>query len=112
MLSNLLSNAAKYSPDATEILFSVSVKNDMLTVTVKDYGVGIPEEQAGYVFNRFFRVEETSYKFTGLGIGLFISHEIIQRHKGTLSFESKVGDGSKFWFTIPLNMEKEQSLQN
>ncbi|MGV3508275.1 MAG: PAS domain S-box protein [Sphingobacteriaceae bacterium] len=109
VLSNLLSNAAKYSPDATEISFSFSVENDMLTVAVKDYGVGIPEEQAAFVFNRFFRVEETSYKFTGLGIGLFISHEIIQRHKGTLSFESKVGEGSKFWFSIPLNMEKEQS---
>jgi PAS domain S-box-containing protein len=101
VLSNLLNNAAKYSPDANEIVLAIATSGDWLTVSVQDFGVGIPEEKGRFVFNRFFRVEDTSYKFTGLGIGLFISHEIIQRHKGKIWFSSKVGEGSTFTFTFP-----------
>jgi two-component system CheB/CheR fusion protein len=69
---------------------------------VQDFGVGIPESKARFIFNRFFRVEDTSYKFTGLGIGLFISQEIIIRHKGKIAFSSEVDKGSTFTFIIPL----------
>ncbi|MEJ6981790.1 PAS domain S-box protein [Pedobacter sp. P351] len=106
VLSNLLSNAAKYSPDSDEILLIIKTSGEMLTLSVQDYGVGIPEEKAPYIFNRFFRVEDTSFKFSGLGIGLFISREIIQRHKGKLYFDSKVGEGSTFTFTIPIHGEE------
>jgi PAS domain S-box-containing protein len=102
VLSNLLSNAAKYSPDAQEIILSIAPSDDYLTVSIQDFGVGIPEEKARFIFNRFFRVEDTSYKFTGLGIGLFISQEIIQRHKGKIGFSSKAGEGSTFTFIIPI----------
>jgi PAS domain S-box-containing protein len=102
VLSNLLNNAAKYSPGANEIILSVVPSDDYLTVSIQDFGVGIPEEKARFIFNRFFRVEDTSYKFSGLGIGLFISHSIIQRHKGKIGFDSKAGEGSTFSFIIPL----------
>ncbi|HEY0054577.1 MAG TPA: PAS domain S-box protein [Pedobacter sp.] len=102
VLSNLLSNAAKYSPDAQEIILSIAPSDDYLTVSIQDFGVGIPEDKARFIFNRFFRVEDTSYKFAGLGIGLFISQEIIQRHKGKIGFSSTEGEGSTFTFILPL----------
>ncbi|MBC7913920.1 MAG: ATP-binding protein, partial [Pyrinomonadaceae bacterium] len=108
VLSNLISNASKYSPDEKEIVLTVSAADNTLIISVQDFGIGIPKEKAPFVFNRFFRVEDTSYKFTGLGIGLFISHEIIQRHTGSIWFTSEVGEGSTFTFTIPLKKVSSQ----
>jgi signal transduction histidine kinase len=105
VLSNLLNNAAKYSPGANEIILAISSSEDYLTVSIQDFGVGIPEDKARFIFNRFFRVEDTSYKFTGLGIGLFISQEIILRHKGKIGFSSKADEGSTFTFIIPVKPE-------
>ncbi len=102
VLSNLLSNAAKYSPEENEIILAISTSDDLLTVSIQDFGIGIPEEKTRFIFNRFFRAEDTSYKFTGLGIGLYISQEIIQRHKGKITFSSVVGKGSTFTVKIPL----------
>ncbi|GAC1313545.1 MAG: hypothetical protein NVSMB24_36910 [Mucilaginibacter sp.] len=100
VLSNFLSNAVKYSPGANEVIISSEVVNDEVKVSVRDFGIGIPKAQQEYVFDRFFRVQESSRKFSGLGLGLYISAEIIKRHDGIVGVESN-GNGSEFYFTVP-----------
>ncbi len=102
VLSNLISNAAKYSPDEARIELNIKHLGDEVTFSVKDYGVGIPEDKKQYVFDRFYRVENTSYRFTGLGIGLYIAAQIIKRHHGKIWFESEPEKGSTFYFSLPL----------
>jgi signal transduction histidine kinase len=101
VLSNFLSNAIKYSPEATEIFISSHLLNNEVKVSVRDFGIGIPADQQEYVFDRFFRVQESSRKFSGLGLGLYISAEIIKRHGGSVGVESD-GNGSEFYFKIPV----------
>ncbi|MDB5132686.1 MAG: chemotaxis protein [Mucilaginibacter sp.] len=101
VLSNFLSNAIKYSPEATEIVISSHLLNNEVKVSVRDFGIGIPADQQEYVFDRFFRVQESSRKFSGLGLGLYISAEIIKRHGGSVGVESD-GNGSEFYFNIPV----------
>ncbi|MNY40616.1 Sensor protein SrrB [compost metagenome] len=76
---------------------------DKLYLGVRDFGIGIEPELQKSVFEKFYRVEETSIHFQGLGIGLYISAEIINRHGGEVGVKSKPGKGSEFYFTLPLN---------
>jgi signal transduction histidine kinase len=99
---NLLTNAIKYSPDSNKILVKVETTNEKVMVTVSDYGIGIPKDKLDKVFDRFYRVETGGQRFQGLGIGLYISQEIIKRHKGKMWAESEEGKGSSFFFTIPV----------
>lgn len=99
---NFLTNAIKYSPGASEAKLSVRLQNNELYVGVKDFGIGMRPEQVQRVFEKFYRVEETSERFQGLGIGLYISSEIIKRHGGQISVKSTYGEGSEFYFTIPI----------
>ena len=69
---------------------------------VRDFGIGIDQKQQKNVFEKFYRVEETAINFQGLGIGLYISAEIIRRHGGEIGVNSVLGEGSEFYFTIPL----------
>lgn len=101
VLSNLLSNAIKYSPTADEVLIKSERTNHEVRISVRDFGIGIPPEDQKYVFDRFYRVNESSRRFSGLGLGLFISAEIIKRHGGTIGVDSS-GTGSEFHFTIPI----------
>ena len=100
---NLLTNAIKYSPRAEQVFLTVEQKNNMVQVSVKDNGIGIPDKSLNKIFEKYYRVEEDSMHFQGMGIGLFVSYEIIQRHHGKLWAESEPGKGSTFSFTIPLN---------
>ncbi|RZK82390.1 MAG: PAS domain S-box protein [Pedobacter sp.] len=103
VISNFLSNAIKYAPESKEILIKAALTDDnQLKVSVRDFGIGIPQDKAEYVFDRFFRVEESSMMFSGLGLGLYISSEIIKRHGGTIGVDSKEHEGSEFWFKIPV----------
>lgn len=102
VLLNYITNAAKYSPEADKIIVDVKEKNNSLVVSVKDFGIGIPEKELHKIFGRFYRVEKTSQKFSGLGIGLYISSEIIRKHGGDVSVESEEGKGSTFTFTLPI----------
>jgi two-component system sensor histidine kinase/response regulator len=104
VIVNFLTNAMKYSPGTEEIFITVNVKDDQLYVAVKDTGIGMLPEQLEYVFDKFYRVEETSQRFQGLGIGLYISSEIIKRHGGEIGVQSTYGKGSEFYFTIPVNL--------
>ncbi len=102
VLTNLLSNAIKYSPEGKKIIISIKDELRFAVVSVQDFGIGISDEHKAHVFERFYRAYGESEKsFPGLGMGLFISQEIIKRHKGKLSFVSKEGKGSTFSFTIP-----------
>ncbi|HEY6543178.1 MAG TPA: PAS domain-containing sensor histidine kinase [Ktedonobacteraceae bacterium] len=102
VLTNLLTNAIKYSPQADTIIVQVTSTQDTAIVSVQDFGIGIEKEHIQSIFDRFYRVTDPDEKiFPGLGIGLYISHEIIKRHGGTLLVESKKGYGSVFSFTLP-----------
>ena len=102
VLINLLSNAIKYSPASIRIDVKVSIQKDEIVVAVIDYGVGIPKTDLQKIFDKFYRVEDKATRFQGLGIGLFICAEIIQRHHGKIWAESTPGTGSAFYFTLPI----------
>jgi len=102
VIVNYLTNAIKYSPDKREIEVESIVDESWLEVRVTDYGIGISKELQEQLFEKFFRVEESSNRFQGLGIGLFICQEIIQRHGGICGVESLLGKGSTFFFKLPL----------
>ncbi|MEO6330089.1 MAG: PAS domain S-box protein [Ginsengibacter sp.] len=101
VIVNVVTNAIKYSPAADEIIIAAEYQSDYVTISIKDFGTGIPKQDLKKVFSRFFRVLETSNKFIGSGIGLYISSEIIKRHKGKMWVESEEKKGCTFYFSIP-----------
>lgn len=107
VILNFLTNAIKYSPGTDKATISVAVAGDKLRIAVKDKGIGMLQEQQDRVFDKFYRVEETSQRFQGLGIGLYISSEIIRRHGGEIGVQSTYGEGSEFFFVIPVNPGSE-----
>jgi PAS domain S-box-containing protein len=103
VITNLISNAIKYSPEADKIIISSSVDDQNVNFCVQDLGIGIPEVQLKNVFDRFYRVGgENRETFPGLGLGLFISKEIIKRHQGNISAQSNKKNGTVFCFTLPV----------
>jgi PAS domain S-box-containing protein len=102
VMINLITNAIKYSPNADKVIVSVEELPDRIRIGVRDFGIGITPENQEKIFSRFYRVEKDSSQYSGLGLGLYISSEIIQRHNGDLWVESTVGKGSTFYFTLPL----------
>jgi signal transduction histidine kinase len=103
VLTNLLSNAIKYSPEADIIQVSCVADTESATVSVRDYGIGIASENLPHIFERFFRVSDPEHEtFPGLGLGLFISAQMIKRQGGRMWVESRMGVGSIFSFTVPL----------
>jgi two-component system sensor histidine kinase/response regulator len=109
VIVNFLTNAIKYSPGTSEIELTVNVKDEQLYVAVKDQGIGMLPEQLNHVFDKFYRVEETSQRFQGLGIGLYISSEIVKRHGGQIGVNSTYGKGSEFYFSMPTNSNNDYS---
>ncbi|QNL52405.1 hybrid sensor histidine kinase/response regulator [Olivibacter sp. SDN3] len=104
VLINYLTNAIKYSPNSTEIHIESKMTHDhKVQIGVRDFGIGIPPDKISNLFDKFYRVEESSYKFQGLGMGLYICKEIIARHKGEYGVESELNKGSLFYFRLPLN---------
>lgn len=103
VIINLLTNAIKYSPDAEKVVVKVTSENSEVMISVTDFGIGIPEELQNKVFSRFFRAEGLSTAYSGLGIGLFISKDIVERHQGTIWVESEVDEGSTFYIKLPVN---------
>jgi PAS domain S-box-containing protein len=109
VIVNFISNAIKYSPGSKKILVATNIRNNHLILSVKDYGMGIPEKEQDKVFERFFRVTgEKRNTYPGLGLGLYISSQIIQRHSGRIWVRSKVGKGSIFSFALPLEKKRGQ----
>lgn len=102
VLVNFLTNAIKYSPDAEKVIIKTEVQEDDILIAVQDFGIGIPAEKQKHIFSKFYRVEESSLKFQGLGIGLYICAEILKQHQGNFGVESKVGEGTTIYFTLPI----------
>jgi len=102
VLINLLTNAIKYSPGADEVRVSLACTENEVKVGVQDFGQGIPADKLQHVFTRFYRVENSGFNVSGLGIGLYLSNEIVNRLGGRIWAESEVGTGSTFWFALPL----------
>lgn len=105
VLINFLTNAIKYSPDNNQVIVTTFVDEEVeeVRVNVTDFGIGIPDFKQDAVFKKFYRVEESSLQFQGMGIGLFICSEIIKQHHGSVGVSSIVDEGSTFYFTLPLN---------
>lgn len=101
VIINLISNAIKYSPDADKVVVNVAKAGNDIKVSVTDFGIGIPADTLPFLFDRFYRVDEVAQRYSGLGLGLYISAEIVKRHKGVIGIDSIPGKGSTFWFTIP-----------
>lgn len=101
ILVNLISNAIKYSPQNSDIeIYVQSVSKDIMKVCVRDHGIGIPESEQGNIFSRFFRANNAS-TYQGTGLGLHLVQSYAEKMGGMVSFESKCGEGSKFYVTIP-----------
>lgn len=105
VIINLLNNAIKYSPQSKEVFVTLEKTKDFAVVKVKDMGIGLSQHQQKGIFKRFFRAEGVK-NIAGLGLGLYISKEIIDRHQGYVTVESEQGVGSEFGFAIPLNNVK------
>ena len=102
VISNLISNAVKYSPDGGEVTVSTSAQDGQVHVAVKDQGVGIAPEFIDRLFGRYERFESNrTSQVVGTGLGLAISRQIIELHGGRIWAESTVGMGSTFQFTVP-----------
>ena len=103
VIINFITNAIKYGPDGKEIQITSEIRGNEVYFSVRDYGIGMSNEHLQKVFDKFYRIEETSERFQGLGIGLYICKEIIERHHGEIGVDSTMGEGSEFYFKIPLN---------
>ncbi len=104
VIVNLLANARKYSPEQAPIKLSLHHTGAMVEIAVHDHGSGIPEAKLPHIFERFYRVpgvEVQSGSSMGLGLGLYISHKIIECHNGRIQVESVEGEGSTFTIVLP-----------
>ena len=99
---NLVNNAVKYAPGSKNIYLKIEQIDGKAKVSVKDNGPGILPNKLPFLFNRYYQVNSAGYNSSGLGLGLYISAEIVKRHGGEVGVESELGKGSTFWFTLPL----------
>ena len=102
VISNLVTNAIKFSPPGGEILVRAEATDKELIVEVADQGKGIPEDEMERLFDPYFSTDQDRQRFPGLGIGLALAKQIVEAHSGRIWVESKVGVGSKFVIEIPL----------
>jgi len=103
VIGNLLENAVKYSPDGSEINVDVHERDGQVITSVCDRGIGIPPDEISQVSERFHRGRQvSSTNYGGLGLGLYITRQIVERHGGTIWVESKEGSGTTFSFSLPV----------
>ncbi len=102
VLINLLTNAVKYSPDAEEVRVILEKSADKVVVIVKDFGIGLNREKRQNLFKRFYRAEKDS-RVSGMGLGLYLTRNILELHKQEIHVHSEPGKGSEFSFSLPLS---------
>ena len=106
VIDNIISNALKYSPDGGNIRFGFTVHDNMLKVMISDDGMGIPKENVGRIFDRFYRVDRARARsMGGTGLGLAIAREMIEAHGGKIWAESEEGVGTTIFFTLPFELD-------
>ncbi|GAB3907099.1 PAS domain-containing sensor histidine kinase [Mucilaginibacter boryungensis] len=101
VIINLLTNAIRYSPGTNKIHVGLTSDADEVLICIKDYGMGIPQDKQQDIFTRFYRVNDENSTISGLGIGLFLSKEIIIQHGGRIWADSEPGKGSTFFISLP-----------
>ena len=103
VVTNLITNAIKYSPITSEVNVRVREFNNKALVSVEDFGIGVEKGEKQKIFDKLYQVaDDTGQNFAGFGMGLYISKEIVKRHKGQIWVESEKDKGSIFYFTLPL----------
>jgi signal transduction histidine kinase len=113
VITNFLSNAIKYAPETDRILVKTSSDGTSVTLSVQDFGPGVPKEEQANVFSPFYRLEDLrASTASGLGLGLHIAAEIIRRQEGQIWLESEEGKGATFSFTLPIDREHATSLDD
>ena len=102
VVSNLVANAVKFTPDGGRVVARIEPAGEMVTVAVEDSGPGVPVEAIPLLFQRYTRVHGGPRQVEGTGLGLMIVREIVEAHGGTVGVESTEGQGSRFWFRLPM----------
>ena len=104
VLNNLVNNAIRHTPSGGKVSVEASSISDGVLIEVSDDGEGIPPEVQSKIFERFYRGEKSRTRSTGSsGLGLAISKSLVEAHGGSISVESTVGQGARFFFTLPSN---------
>lgn len=100
---NFVNNAIKYAPQSRVIELKIEQNFSTVKISVTDQGPGIPPDKLAHLFERYYQANKKGTQYSGLGLGLYISTEIIERHNGKIGVESQLGAGSTFWFTLPVS---------
>jgi signal transduction histidine kinase len=112
VMSNLMSNAAKFSHQNSQIEVQAGRRNDGIRITVRDYGPGIPLNFQNRVFEKFTQADTSDKReMSGTGLGLHISKAIIERHHGELSFDTVIGQGTEFHIDLKQQLQRQGSPQ-
>ncbi len=116
ILFNLISNAFKFTDQGGRVIVSLHLADDHLRLSVEDTGIGIESDQLAHIFERFYQVDSQDHRGTGTGIGLNLAKKLAQKHRGDLTVQSKLGEGSTFFLTLPVgeedfNQEERVELQ-
>jgi signal transduction histidine kinase len=113
VFNNLITNAVKYSPFGSTVTIDACDEGDFVTVSIKDTGAGLSEEQLDYIFDEFYKADKSRHDFNSSGLGLSICKQIVEKHGGKIWAESLgIGKGSVFYFTVPIGHNKNKDYDS